>query len=83
MHYVYLLYSHGTKRYYIGETSDLKKRFFQHNSGLTQSTKAGVPWKLVYYEAYSSKESAKTREKKLKQYGKGLAILKQRIGLEV
>lgn len=80
MHYVYLLHSRKTDRFYIGNTADLKKRFYRHNQGLEIATKAGVPWTLVYYEAYPSKTSALKREQKLKHYGKGLSELKKRIG---
>ena len=34
MHYVYLLKSRKTDRFYIGNTADLKKRFYRHNKGL-------------------------------------------------
>lgn len=82
MHYVYLLYSRSKSKFYIGETKDLRRRFTEHNSGRSFATKPGIPWILVYYEAYASKQAALTREKRLKQYGKGLAQLKRRIGLD-
>jgi hypothetical protein len=34
---------------------DLKKRFDDHNKGLSKYTSLGIPWELVYYEAYASK----------------------------
>ncbi len=66
MFYVYLLKStkDGTK--YIGCTSDLRKRFIEHNKGLVQSTNYKKPWKLVYYEAFWDKNDAFFREKDLK-----------------
>ena len=82
MHYVYLLYSRKASKFYIGETKDLRRRLSQHNAGESFSTKSGRPWEVVYYEAYMSKQAAQTREKRLKQYGKGLAQLKNRIGLD-
>ncbi len=82
MHYVYLLYSKSTKKFYIGETGNLKRRFTEHNDGKSRSTKYGRPWSLVYYEAFTSKKAAQTREHKLKRYGKGLSELKRRIGLD-
>ena len=67
MFYVYLLKSVKFDRKYIGCTSDLRKRFSSHNSGLINSTKNFKPWKLVYYEAFVSKYDAFNREKDLKQ----------------
>ncbi len=82
MHYMYLLYSRKTSKFYIGETVDLRRRLSEHNEGKTFSTRSGMPWEVIYYEAYASKRAAQTREKRLKQYGKGLAQLKNRIGLD-
>ncbi|MBP7807357.1 GIY-YIG nuclease family protein, partial [Candidatus Saccharibacteria bacterium] len=52
MHYVYLLQSQKDGTFYVGSTGDLKRRFYQHNQSQSTATKAKVPWKLVYYEAY-------------------------------
>lgn len=82
MHYVSLLYSKSTQKYYIGETNNLKRRFTEHNDGKSSSTKFGRPWEVVYYEAYISKKAAQERERKLKQYGNGLSQLKRRIGMD-
>jgi len=68
MFYVYALLSTINKDLYIGYTDDLKRRFFEHNSGFTSSTKTNRPWKLVYYEAYNSKKDATKREKQLKMH---------------
>ncbi|HBT81139.1 hypothetical protein A3B26_02130 [Candidatus Giovannonibacteria bacterium RIFCSPLOWO2_01_FULL_48_47] len=67
MHYVYLLKSSITGTKYIGCTGDLKKRLVEHNSGGVSSTKRGRPWKLIYYEAFTSKYDAFKREKELKE----------------
>ncbi|MEK7095940.1 MAG: GIY-YIG nuclease family protein [Patescibacteria group bacterium] len=80
MHYVYLLRSNKTSEFYIGSTADLVKRFYQHNDSQNTSTKYGVPWTLVYYEAFPTKATALERERKLKRYGKGLVELKKRLG---
>jgi putative endonuclease len=52
---------------YIGVTSDLIQRSYQHREGITK----GFTWKynckrLVYYEIFESIESAILMEKKLK-----------------
>jgi putative endonuclease len=80
MYYVYLLRSENDNSFYIGSTKDLKKRFDQHNNGQSIATKSNIPWVLVYYEAFLTKALALERERKLKHHGKGLAILKKRIG---
>ena len=70
MHYVYILYSPKLKKFYIGVTSDLKERFKQHNNGQTPFTSKGMPWQLIYYEAFFEKTDALRKEKFLKT-GKG------------
>ena len=68
MYYVYLLKSDSTDTKYIGCTNDLQNRLAEHNSGKVDSTKNKIPWKLVYYEAFTSKYDAFiNREKELKQ----------------
>ncbi|HEY5550009.1 MAG TPA: GIY-YIG nuclease family protein [Candidatus Saccharimonadales bacterium] len=81
MYYLYLLYSKKLKEFYIGTTPDLRRRFYTHNAGKNIATKNGAPWRLVYYEAYPTKENALNREYKLKRYGQALRQLKARITL--
>lgn len=77
--YVYIIKSIKTKDIYIGRTINWKKRIIQHNKDESYSTKGKGPWKMIYYEAYNSKEDAKLREKRLKYYGRALAQLKRRL----
>ena len=77
MFYVYIL-STSSLELYIGYTSNLKRRIAQHTSGQSKST-SGRIWKLVYYEAYRSKEEAVRRERALKQRGQAKRYLKYRI----
>jgi len=77
MHYVYVIKNELEKLYY-GYTNNLRKRFFEHNNDKSFSTK-GHSWRLIYYEAYLSREDAYQREKQLKQYGQALGQLKRRI----
>jgi len=56
---------------YIGYTADLKKRFTEHNNGLSQATKPFRPYELIFYEAFRNKIDAKNREEYLKSgYGR-------------
>ncbi len=79
MHCVYLLQSKKTKKFYVGSTSALQQRVDQHNAGKVKSTKAHVPYKLVYFEGFRSKKDALIREKKLKHHGQGIRRLKERL----
>jgi len=79
MYYVYVLKSKKNKSLYIGFTNNLKKRFWEHNSGLSKYTGYFKPWVLVYYEAYFSKKDAADRERQMKKHAKAWGQLKRRI----
>ena len=68
-YYVYILANrkHGTL--YIGLTNNLKKRVFEHKSGLIPgfTTKYNVK-KLVYFETHNWIDEAILREKRLKTW---------------
>ena len=67
MYYTYLLQSDLDESFYVGYTSDLKRRLSDHNSGLSRYTSRKTPWRLVYFESFDSKSSAIKRERFLKQ----------------
>jgi len=70
MYYVYVLRSIKDQNFYIGSTSDLKKRIEEHNSGMSKSTNYRAPFELIYYEASRNRIDAVHREKYLKSsYG--------------
>ncbi|HBA46127.1 MAG: Excinuclease ABC C subunit domain protein [Candidatus Nomurabacteria bacterium GW2011_GWA2_43_66] len=79
MHYVYVLKSDKVDELYIGQTSDLKRRFAEHNEKKNISTKHKAPFKLVYYEAYKSRSDAVYREKQLKRHSQAYVALRERI----
>lgn len=82
MHYLYVLYnlnSRAKRKWYIGITSDLRKRIAQHHNKQSTWTSKFGPWQLVYYEAYLSQSDAELREKRLKHHGKGVLELKKRL----
>ncbi|AUP81170.1 GIY-YIG nuclease family protein [Flavivirga eckloniae] len=66
---VYILYSQKRSRYYIGQTSDIKKRLVKHNNGLVPSTKGGSPWQLIKYLEVADRSEALKLEKKIKKRG--------------
>jgi hypothetical protein len=43
--------SEADEPFYTGMTSDLRRRFEEHNAGQVASTKHRLPFRLVYYEA--------------------------------
>ena len=66
MFFVYILQSEKDKSLYIGYSSNLKKRYKEHNQGFSTATKYKRPYKLIYYEAFVKQKDAKDREKYLK-----------------
>ena len=68
MHYVYILESIPTGRYYVGSTSDVERRLVKHNAGNSRSTKGYVPWKVVHIEEYETKSEALCRENEIKRH---------------
>jgi putative endonuclease len=79
MHYVYLLKSRQSKWVYVGCSDDLKRRFFEHNTGQVVSTKPYMPLDLVYYESYTQKHHATKREYELKHNSQQKEILLRRL----
>ncbi|MBU1032459.1 MAG: GIY-YIG nuclease family protein [Patescibacteria group bacterium] len=68
-YYVYILASHQNGRPYVGVTSDLIGRVYQHKSGKIDGfTKKHNVHNLVYYEETESIDSALEREKHLKKW---------------
>jgi len=66
-YYVYILASKRNGTLYIGVTSDLKKRVYEHKNDLIEGfTKKYRVHMLVFYESTNDIESAIRREKQLK-----------------
>ncbi len=78
MYYVYILKSVGKDWRYVGYTSDLRKRFYDHNQGKVSSTRNHRPFKIVSYIAIENKEVAISLEKYLKS-GSGIAWMNKRL----
>jgi len=81
MFYTYLIKSKIKNWVYIGSTSDLVKRFKEHNSGKSKSTKGFTPFELIYYESYRTNSLARKREIELKNNSQQKEILFKRLGL--
>jgi len=68
MWYFYVLQSQKDPNYfYKGSTGDLRRRFAEHNAGETESIRPYLPFRLVYYEAYSTEQAARQRESSVKK----------------
>ena len=66
---VYMLASQRNGTLYVGVTSDLVKRIWQHKGGVVEGfTKKYQLKRLVYYEQHENAESAIRREKRLKEW---------------
>jgi putative endonuclease len=79
MFYAYVLKSKKNGRLYYGSTSNLRRRFKEHNMGSGgKYTKDNAPFELVYYEAYTSYPLARKAEKFFKS-GYGRDILKDKL----
>ena len=66
MFYVYVLYSEKFSRTYTGFTNNLERRLKEHNAKRNKSTKAFVPWIVIYKEEVETRTVAREREKYLK-----------------
>jgi putative endonuclease len=66
---VYILASKRNGTLYIGVTSDLTKRVWEHKNDLVEGfTKRYGVHRLVWYELHESMESAIKREKSIKEW---------------
>ncbi len=67
-YYIYII-SSFKKVLYIGITSNLRKRIWEHREGVVNGfTKKYNIKMLVYYEVYDDPETAIKREKQLKRW---------------
>ncbi len=68
-YYVYILASRRNGTLYIGVTSDLQRRVYEHKQGLVLgfTKKYGVKL-LVYFETFTDIGAAIHRESRLKKY---------------
>ena len=66
---VYLLASRRNGTLYVGVTSNLTQRVWQHKNGLVAGfTKRYGVHRLVWYEAHDTMDSAIAREKAIKEW---------------
>jgi putative endonuclease len=72
---VYILASQRKGTLYVGVTSDLVKRIWEHKNELVEGfTKKYQVHRLVYFEQHQTMENAINREKQLKKWNRAWKI---------
>ena len=72
---VYILASQRKGTLYVGVTSDLVKRIWEHKNELVEGfAKKYQVHRLVYFEQHQTMENAITREKQLKKWNRAWKI---------
>jgi putative endonuclease len=81
--FVYILESVATGQRYVGQTKDLDRRLFEHNSRehnlCKYTSRHSGPWELIHSERYATRSEAMGREKWLKS-GVGRRWIDEHIG---
>ncbi len=68
-YYVYLLASKRNGTLYVGSTSDIVRRIYEHKNDLVRGfTKKYGIHRLVYLEECADREAALTRERQIKEW---------------
>jgi putative endonuclease len=72
-HWVYILQSQSTGRYYCGQTRDLTARVSQHNDPINDLAKTTKrfrgPWNLVWSKQVATGSEAMRLERRIKKRG--------------
>ena len=67
--YVYIMANHRNGAIYLGSTTNLPKRVWEHRNGVVDGfTKRYKCHALVWFEAHGSWESARLRERQMKEW---------------
>ena len=84
MWYVYLLLC-DQKTFYVGITSDLKNRLYEHRNKKSFFTKKFSDIQVIYCEKYPDKYQAAVRERQLKGWSvaKKKLLLDGKLGINV
>ncbi len=64
---MYILFSEKLNKYYVGACTDLNRRIYEHNIGHSKFTKTGIPWVVIYSEAFDTLQESKAREFEIKK----------------
>jgi putative endonuclease len=80
MFYAYVLKSINHDYFYKGHCENLKIRLDEHNSGMTESIRPFLPFRIIYYEEFNTRIEAVKREKYFKSSA-GRKYLKTKLAL--
>lgn len=70
-YFVYILAKERNGTFYVGITSDLRRRVYEHKNNLADGfTKKYSIHNLVYFEIHDDPENAIRREKRLKKWNR-------------
>jgi putative endonuclease len=76
LYYVYAIKSLTRNYIYVGLTNNIERRILQHNKGENRTTKAYMPFIMIYSEKFETRNDARTKERYLKS-GIGKEFLKK------
>ncbi|MNK25847.1 GIY-YIG nuclease superfamily protein [compost metagenome] len=76
MFYTYILYSLSKDKYYIGATENPEERIKKHNNKNKGFTNQSSDWKIVFLQAFESKQDALAFEKQIKAWKSRIKIQK-------
>ena len=65
-YYAYVIKSVQWDFYYKGHCKDLQVRLNEHNGGHTRSIKHYIPFEIIYFERFDTREEAIRRERYFK-----------------
>lgn len=70
MYTIYSVYNKTAKKFYIGQTKDIKARIRLHNDRTFKNYTSRFPgkWELIYEESAATRLEALRREKQLKSF---------------
>ena len=77
MNIVYILQSKKDQSYYVGYTTNLKRRIEDHNSGSNKYSSSKKPYELAWYCVFKNKQKALEFERYMKS-GSGFAFSRKR-----
>ena len=60
--YIYILTNYRHTVLYVGVTSCLEKRLYEHNNGEVASSSKYKPYEILFYEVFTDLKLAKARE---------------------
>ncbi len=66
---VYILWSESLQKFYVGSTNNLEDRLKRHNSGQSNFTAKGKPWKMIWNFELKERQEAVKLENKIKKRG--------------